>query len=344
MKAVYFARHGGLDVLEYGELPNPELAPGWVLVKLEHAALNHADLFVRAGGWQGLKVKLPHIPGADGAGTVAALGERVTDWNVGQRVVINASICLHEDEFTQSGRDNLCKHWELLGETLPGTYTEFVAVPATNLLEIPAGYPSNKAAAAALVFLTAWHSLIRRGKLQKGETILIVGASGGVNTSAIQIARYFGAEVFVVGSDSKKLKLAESLGANHIIDRSAESDWSTTAYLMTNKRGLDLVVDNVGTTFPMSMRALRKGGRLLTVGNTGGPNFEIDNRYIFGKHLSILGSTMGTRSDFAEVMELVFAGKLEPVIDKVFPLAEARVAQERLETGKQMGKILLKID
>jgi NADPH:quinone reductase-like Zn-dependent oxidoreductase len=291
-----------------------------------------------------LKVKLPHIPGADGAGTITALGEGVTNWKAGQRVVVNASICLEEDEFTQSGRDNLCKHWELLGETLPGTYSEYVAVPATNLVEIPADYPSDKAAAAALVFLTSWHSLIKRGQLQNGETILIVGASGGVNTAAIQVARYIGAEVFVVGSDARKLELAKSLGANHLIDRSTESDWSRTAYLMTNKRGLDVVVDNVGTTFPLSMRALRKGGRLLTVGNTGGPKFEIDNRYIFGKHLSILGSTMGTRADFAEAMELVFSRKLSPVIDKVFPLVEARDAQERLETGGQMGKILLQMD
>jgi NADPH:quinone reductase-like Zn-dependent oxidoreductase len=179
--------------------------------------------------------------------------------------------------------------------------------------------------------------------LQKGESLLIVGASGGVNTAAIQVAKYIGAEVFVVGSGAEKLKLAESLGSDHLIDRSKEEDWAKAAYLMSGKRGVDVVLDNVGITFPLSMRALSKGGRLLTVGNSGGPKFEIDNRYIFGKHLSLLGSTMGTRADFAEVMGLVFAGELQPVIDKSFPLTEARAAHEHLEKGEQMGKIVLEI-
>ena len=343
MKSVYFDKHGGPEVLQYGEMPMPEPGPGQALVKLEAAALNHADLFVRAG-WPGLKIKLPHIPGADGAGEVAALGQGVKNWTVGQRVVIDASICLEEDEFTRSGQDNLCKHWHLLGETLPGTYAEYVTLPTVNLLEIPKDFPAQKAAAAALVFLTAWHSLVKRGKLQKGETVLIIGASGGVSTASIQVAQYLGAQVIVVGSGAEKLKLAGTLGADHLIDRSKEEDWSKTVYALSDKRGVDVVVDNVGITFPLSMRSLRKGGRLLTVGNTGGPKFEIDNRYIFAKHLSILGSTMGTRADFAEVMALVFAGKLKPVIDSSFPLKEARAAHERLEKGEQLGKILLEIN
>ncbi len=341
MKAVFFRLHGGPEVLEYGELPDPQLPHGWVLVKLDAAGLNHADLFVRAG-WPGFKLALPHVLGADGAGTIATLNAGVTGWKVGQRVVINASVCMEEDDFTHGGQENLCKHWELLGETLHGTYAEYVAVPAVNLLEIPDGFLADKAAAAALVFVTAWHSLVKRGKLQKGETVLIVGASGGVNTAAVQVAKYLGATVIVVGSDAEKLNLAESLGADYLIDRSKE-DWSKAAYALTNKRGVDVVVDNVGTTFPLSMRALRKGGRLLTVGNTGGPKFEIDNRYIFSKHLSILGSTMGTRADFAEVMEQVYEGKLKPVIDTSFPLRDARAAHERLEAGNQMGKIMLQI-
>jgi NADPH:quinone reductase-like Zn-dependent oxidoreductase len=250
---------------------------------------------------------------------------------------------MEEDEFTKSGRENLCRHWELLGETLPGTYAEYVAVPAVNLHALPESYSAAKAAAGALVFVTAWHSLAKRGAVQAGETVLIVGASGGVNTAAIQVAKHLGATVMVVGSDAEKLKLAESLGADKMIDRSKE-DWSKAAYMLTNKRGVDVVVDNVGTTFPQSLRTLRKGGRLLTVGNTGGPKFEIDNRYIFSKHLSILGSTMGTKADFAEVMELIYAGKLQPVVDTSFPLKEARAAHERLEAGGQMGKIVLEID
>jgi NADPH:quinone reductase-like Zn-dependent oxidoreductase len=342
MKAVYFKEHGGPEVLQYGELPTPQPGAGQVLVRLRAAALNHADLFVRAG-WPGLKLQLPHILGADGAGEVAAIGAGAERWKPGQRVVINASICMEEDEMTRSGRENLCRHWELLGETLPGTYAQYVLVPAGNLLEVPADFPFADAAAAALVYLTAWHSLVRRGQLLKGETVLIVGASGGVNTASIQIAKHLGAQIIVVGSDARKLELARSLGADQVIDRSKE-DWSKAAYLLTDKRGVDIVVDNVGTTFPLSLRTLRKGGRLLTVGNTGAPKFEIDNRYIFSKHLSILGSTMGTYKDFADVMALVFAGNLKPVIDRSFPLADARLAHQRLEAGGQLGKIVLDIE
>jgi NADPH:quinone reductase-like Zn-dependent oxidoreductase len=342
MKAVFFKEHGGLEVLEYGELPTPQPGPGEILLRVEAAALNHADLFVRAG-WPGLKLKLPHVLGADGAGEVAALGAGVTGWQVGQRAVINASICLEEDEFTRSGKENLCKHWELLGETLPGTYAEYVSLPAVNLLPLPQDFPAAQAAAAALVYLTAWHSIVKRGKLKAGETLLIVGASGGVNTASIQIGKHLGLQVIVVGSGAEKLALAAELGADHLIDRSKDADWSKAAYLLTNKRGVDAVVDNVGTTFPMSLRALRKGGRLLTVGNTGGPKFEIDNRYIFSKHLSILGSTMGTHADFAEVMELVYAGKLRPIVDTSFGLKDARAAHERLAAGKQFGKIILEV-
>ncbi len=342
MKAVYFEQHGGPEVLLYGEQPEPEPPVGWVLVRLHAAALNHADLLVRAG-WPGLNLELPHILGADGAGEIASLGEGVSDWKAGQRVVINASICLEEDDFTRSGWENRCRRWALLGEHLPGTYAEHVVVPAENLLEIPDGFPFPGAAAAALVYLTAWHCLARRGQLEAGETLLIVGASGGVNTACIQIGKYLGARVIVVGSGRTKLELAGKLGADYLIDRSLEEDWSKAAFLLTKKRGVDAVVDNVGATFPLSLRALRKGGRLLTVGNSGGPKVEIDNRYIFSKHLSLLGSTMGTHEDFSRVMELVFAGKLQPVIDRSYPLQEARRAHERMGTGDQMGKIVLEI-
>jgi NADPH:quinone reductase-like Zn-dependent oxidoreductase len=258
-------------------------------------------------------------------------------------VVINASLCLEEDEFTRRGQENLCRKWELLGETVPGTYAEYVTVPAQNLLEVPGDFPMQKAASAALVYLTAWHSLVTRGALQAGETVLIVGASGGVNAASIQIAKHLGAEVIVVGSDGRKLEYAASLGADQLIDRSKEEDWAKAAYLLTGKRGVDVVVDNVGSTFPLSMRAARKGGRILNVGRTGGSLVEIDVRYIFGKQLSILGSTMGTHADFAAVMALVFAGLFDPLVDQVFPLEEARQAQARLEAGEQLGKIVLEI-
>ena len=342
MKAVLFHMHGGPDVLQYTDYPIPDPKPGQVLVRLKAAALNRMDLWVREG-WPGIKLEYPHISGADGAGEIAALGENASGWKVGERVVINPSLHCGMCEFCIAGADNLCTKWALLGETVRGTLAEYVAVPARNLVLLPDGFDEHRAAAAALVYQTAWHSLITRGDLRPGETVLVVGASGGVNTATIQIAKLTGAVVHVVGSSAEKLALAESLGADFLIDRSKDENWSKAVFQLTDRRGVDVVVDNVGTTFSQSFRAARKGGRILTVGNTGGPKFEIDNRYIFGKHLSILGSTMSNRQDFAHVMGLVFAGKLQPVLDRTFLLSEVRLAEEFLQSGEQKGKITLEI-
>ncbi len=343
MKAILFQQHGGLEALEYAEIPTPEPGPGEILVRLRAAALNRLDLWVR-NGWPGIRLEYPHIPGADGAGEIAAIGEDVSGWRIGERVSINANLGCGECDFCQNGQDNLCRRWNLIGETVRGTYAEYICVPARQLFRLPDGFDFHLAAAAGLVFLTAWHSLVVRGKLAKGESVLIVGASGGVNTASIQIARHIGAQVIVVGAGPEKLALAESLGADILIDREQHSDWSKAVYTATNKQGVALVVDNVGTTYPLSLRSLAKGGRLVTVGNTGGPKFEIDNRYIFGKHLSILGSTMGTLQDYQEVMRLVTSGQFKVAHDCSFPLSEARAAQARLESGQQMGKITLDIE
>ncbi len=342
MKAVLFHQHGGPEVLQYADFPTPEPGPGEVLVELKAAALNRLDLWVR-NGWPGINLELPNIPGADGAGEVAAFGEGVVEWQVGDRVVINSNIGCGECDFCQSGRDNLCDDWHLIGETTSGTYAEYIVVPARQLRILPEGFDAAKAAAAALVYHTAWHSLITRGKLRQGEKVLIVGASGGVNTASIQVAKYIGVDVYVVGSNTEKLAFAESLGADHLIDRSKEENWARSIFNLTERQGVDVVVDNVGTTFPMSFRAARKGGRILTVGNTGGAKFEIDNRYVFSKHLSIIGSSMGTLEDFATVMDLVFAGELSVAMDRTFPLQEAAAAQSRLESEQQLGKITLAI-
>jgi NADPH:quinone reductase-like Zn-dependent oxidoreductase len=276
-------------------------------------------------------------------GEIAAVGPGVDTWTAGDRVVINSNLSCGECEFCRAGWENRCVNWGLLGETRRGTYAEYVAVPAGNLLRLPDGFDPHVAAAAALVYHTAWHSLIVRGQLRPGETVLVVGASGGVNTASIQIAKQSGAVVYVIGSNAEKLAIARSLGADYLIDRSQNENWSKVVYQLTEKRGVDVVVDNVGTTYLQSFRAARKGGRILTVGNTGGPKFEFDNRYMFSKHLSLIGSTMGTRVDFARVMDLVFAGKLQPLLDRDFPLAEARLAQEYLQRGEQLGKVTLSI-
>lgn len=347
MKAVLFRQHGGPEVLEYTDFPTPELKPGEALIRLHAAALNRMDVMVR-NGWPGLKLEMPHINGADGAGEVVALGAPLPEAEglgvkVGDPVVINANLGCGKCEFCMAGKDNLCRDWHLLGETVRGTYAEFVSLPVRQLYRLPADFDFHRAAAAALVYQTAWHSIVNRGRLQTGETVLIVGAGGGVNTASVQIAKWLGAQVVVVGSSAKKLEMAESLGADILIDRSKNEDWSKAVFLATNKRGVDAVVDNVGTTFMQSLRALRKGGRLLTVGNSGGPKFEIDNRYMFAKHLSIVGSTMSPLSEFKEVMDLIVSGTLKPVIDRTYPLQDAASAQERLWNNENFGKITLDI-
>jgi len=342
MKAVLLHNHGGPDVLQFTDFPTPSLIKGHALIKLHAAALNHMDLFVRTG-WPGLKLDYPHILGADGAGEITAIASDVTGWKIGDRVVINANLGCGECEFCLHKQDNMCRNWHLLGETIRGTYAEYISIPTKQLFKLPDDISFQTAAAAGLVFQTAWHSLITKGHLKPEETVLIVGASGGVCTASIQISKYIGSKIIVVGSTPEKLALAESLGANEVFLRDQEEDWSKLVFNSTNKKGVDVVVDNVGTTFPQSFRSLRKGGRLLTVGNTGNPKFEIDNRFIFGKHLTIIGSTMGTLADFSEVMSLISSHKLAPAISKVYPLADARESHIHLETGQNLGKVVLSI-
>jgi NADPH:quinone reductase-like Zn-dependent oxidoreductase len=340
VKAILFHQHGGPDVIEYGDFPTPQPGPHQVQVQLKAAAMNRLDIWVR-NGWPGIKLEYPHIMGADGAGVVSAIGDGVTQFNIGDRIVINSNLSDGTCEFCVAGQDNLCVKWALLGETVRGTYAEYVVVPDRNVMKMPDNFPYEKAAAAALVFHTAWHSLITRGQLQAGESVLIVGAGGGVNTAAIQIAKYAGATVYVVGSNATKLARAQELGADVSIDRSKE-EWSKAIFQLTGRRGVDVVVDNVGaSTLMSSLRAVRKGGRILIVGNTGGPKFEFDNRFVFSKHITLIGSTMGPRTDFATVMRLVFEGKFAPPIDRTFALMEARAAHEHMEHGEFFGKIVL---
>jgi len=342
VKTTLFRQHGGPEVLEYTDFPTPEPKPGEALIRVRAAALNRMDVMVR-NGWPGLKLELPHINGADGAGEIAGLGDGVMQFKLGDRVAINANLGCGQCEFCLNGQDNMCRNWHLLGETVRGTYAEYICLPIRQLYKLPDDFDFHASAAAALVYQTAWHSMVKRGGVKAGETVAIVGAGGGVNTASIQIGKYLGARVVVIGSSAKKLAEAESIGADVLIDRSQQEDWSRPISLTTEKRGVDVIVDNVGTTFPLSLRVLRKGGRLLTVGNSGGPRFEIDNRYVFAKHISIIGSTMSTLADFAEVMDLVVAGKLKPILDETFALKDAAVAQERLWQGEHFGKITLDI-
>ncbi|MBN1965840.1 MAG: zinc-binding dehydrogenase [Anaerolineae bacterium] len=341
MKAVILPEHGPVENLRFvTDFPVPEPGPGEVRLKVEAGALNRLDLWVRAG-WPGLNLAMPHILGADAAGTVDALGTGVGGWSVGDRVVIDPSLSCGECEWCRAGQQNLCPQWKLLGEHARGTNAEYITIPARNLLALPEHVTFQAAAAAGLVYLTAWHSLITRGGLRPGESVLIVGASGGVNTASIQIAKLAGASVIVVGSTDEKLALAETLGADVLVNRSKE-DWGRAVYKLTNKQGVDVVVDNVGqATLFGSIRSVKRGGRILIVGNTSGPKFELDIRYLFGKHISLIGSTMAPRADFVTVMQLVFEGKLKPVIGAELPLADTAEGHRMLEAGDVPGKIVL---
>lgn len=344
MKAIAFNDHGTLDNVFYTEdLPAPtEVGPNDVRIDIKASALNRLDLWVLAG-WPGLDLHKPHIMGSDGSGIITQIGANVQNLSIGDRVAINPVHRCGLCDFCIEGRANVCDKMAIFGEHVSGFYTEQAVIPALNCLKMPDHVTHATSAAASLVFVTAWHSLIQRAQLRAGEDVLIVGAGGGVNTASIQIARLAGAKtIYVIGSTDEKLAQAKELGADILINRTDDPKWSKAIYKASNRRGVHVVVDNVGAaSYGHSLRALRKGGRLVTVGNTSGPKFEIDNRLMFGKHLSILGSTMGTDADYNAVMQQVFAGNLKPIIDTVYPLSEGVTALRRLESGDVTGKLVL---
>lgn len=343
MKAAVINGHGGLEVVGIAhDLPVPEAGPGEVRVKVGAAALNRLDLWVRAG-WPGLHLDLPHVMCADGAGVVDSLGAGVTQFQPGDRVSIDPTIVPPDSPALMTGLENQSRI-AILGEHQPGVAAEYVVLPARNLMKMPDHVTFSEAAAAGLVYVTAWHSLMTRGGLRAGETVLVVGAGGGVNTATIQIAKLAGAKVFVVGSSAEKCEKARELGADVTVNRAETPDWARALYKLSDKQGFDVVVDNVGqATFNDSIRSAKIGGRLLVVGNTSGPMVEVDLRQIFFRHLSIIGSTMGPHQDYVKVMNLVFSGRLEPVIGALYPLDEARQAQEKLENFDVFGKVVLEI-
>jgi NADPH:quinone reductase-like Zn-dependent oxidoreductase len=340
MKAVVIREAGGIDQLEYREVPAPRPGPGEVLVRLRAAALNRLDIWVRQGG-RGYPPGYPHISGSDGAGEVTDVGEGVASPRVGDRVVIDPWIACGACEACRSGETVLCAHLRIVGAHTPGTYAEQVCVPAENALPIPERLTDAEAAVMPFAFSTAWHALIERARLRAGESCLILAAGSGVGSAGIQIAKLTGARVFATASGSTKLQRARALGADETID-TLQQEFAEEAKRRTGGRGVDVVFEHVGpATFAQSLRALAPGGRVVTCGATTGPAAAFDIPSLYRRQLVILGSTGGTRRDVRTVLRLAGEGRLRPVIDVAFDLKDAARAQERMLARDLFGKIVL---
>lgn len=339
MRVAVFREFGGPEVVKVEDWPRPEAGAGEVLVEVRAVALNHLDLWVRRGGLP-IDTPMPHIGGTDMAGVVAETGPGVEGFAPGDAVVLNPSLWCGRCEWCVRGEESLCRNFQVFGEHTQGALAEYVSVPARNLLPMPSDFEFTAAAAAPLAYLTAWRGLITRGRLRVGESVLITGASGGVATAAIQIARLVGARVYAA-TTGEHVERVRELGADVVFDREKQ-DVSREVWSATGKRGVDVVFDSVGEAmWTGNLRALARGGRLVVYGATTGPNAESDLRLIFWKQLEIIGTTMSSRHEFETVMRLVFEGRLRPVIDQVFPLERAADAHARLEAGDQFGKVVL---
>jgi NADPH:quinone reductase-like Zn-dependent oxidoreductase len=345
MKATVFNEHGSPDVLQYTtDFPMPTVGPGQVMIEVKAVALNHLDLFTRAG-IPGLILQMPHILGSDISGVIAEKGSDVSDeFKVGARVVIDPGVSCGVCESCALGEESLCSTYGILGEHHPGGYREFMAIGAHKIIPIPTGTKLSfeEAAAVPLTFMTAWRMLKTRARLKADEDVLIIGIGGGVAVAALQIAKATGARVFVTSSSNDKLEKARQLGADFLISHAETPDYHREIWKLTEKRGVDVVVDSVGeATWARSLRSLRKGGRLVTCGATSGPNAVTNINLVFWRQLEILGSTMASRSELEAVLQLVWAGQLKPVVDRILPLSSAKEAHEILERGDQFGKIVL---
>lgn len=340
MRAALFSEYGPPGVVSVQEVPIPQPGPGEVRVKVGASSLNHLDLWVRRG--LPIETPMPHIGGSDIAGTVDAVGPGVTGVEAGLRVVVDPSLNYDWYQGQDQGEGIPSRPMRLLGEHTQGGFAEYVTVPAANLLALPPDFPFEAAAAAGLVFVTAWRGLITRARLRAGERVLVTGASGGVSTAAIQIAKMAGATVYAVTSGPENVARVRELGADLVYDRTRVTDFSRELWRDTGKRGVHVALDAVGeAVWPQCLKALGVGGRLVSYGATTGARGSTEIRVVFWKQLSILGSTMGTPAEFREVMRLVFEGRLKPVIHEVLPLDQAARAHEMLEGGGVFGKLVL---
>ena len=338
MKAVRIHQFGGPEVLTYEDVPDPQLRKDQVLVRVKACSLNHLDLWVR-GGLPG--VKLPHIPGSDIAGEVAEVGEYVTGFKQGQRVLVAPMhFCGHCGKCV-AGLQNQCREFTVIGNAVDGGDCELYAAPAASVIPIPKSLDFNQAASVPLVFVTAWHMLVGSAGVRQGQTVLVLGASSGVGIAAIQIAKMFHCRVIATAGNEAKLEKGRALGADHGINHYKQKI-SEEVRKITNKEGVDIVVEHVGAaTWDESIKCLKTAGTLVTCGATTGPNVSLDLRHLFARQLRVLGSYMGTMGELHEVLGHVFAGRLKPVVDRTFPLSEIRSAHEYLAKSQMFGKVVV---
>jgi NADPH:quinone reductase-like Zn-dependent oxidoreductase len=351
MKAVRIHQFGGPEVLTYEDVPDPQLRKNEVLVRVRACSLNHLDVWVRKG-LPG--VKLPHILGSDVAGEIVEIGEYVSAAEVGvlksaglktgQRVLLAPMHFCGHCEPCVAGLQNQCRQFTVLGNAVDGGNCELIAVPAASVIPIPDSLDFNQAASVPLVFVTAWHMLVTRAAVRPGQTVLVLGASSGVGIAAIQIAKLFQSRVITTAGDEAKLEKARALGADFGINH-YQQKVSDEIRKITNKAGVDVVIEHVGAaTWDESVKSLKSSGTLVTCGATTGPEVKIDLRHLFARQLTLLGSYMGTMADLYEVLGHVFAGRLKPVVDRVFPLKDLRAAHEYLEKSQMFGKIVIGVD
>jgi NADPH:quinone reductase-like Zn-dependent oxidoreductase len=340
MKAARIHQHGPPEVLIYEDVPDPKIKANQILVRVRACALNHLDLFVRAG-IPGMKFAMPHILGCDIAGEVVETGDLCERVKPGWRVLLSPGLSCRQCDQCLAGRDNFCRRYTIFGYGVDGGDAELLAAPEWTAIQIPDDLSFEEAAAVPLVFLTAWHMLVGRAHLQLGEDVLVLAASSGVGSAAIQIAKLHRCRVIATAGGEAKLAKAKELGADHVIDHYSQ-DISAEVKKLTGKRGVDVVFEHVGAaTWTKSLESLAPAGRLVTCGNTSGWDVKLDLRFLFSKQWSLLGSFMGTLGDLHQVLKFVFKKELKPVIDKVYPLSEIRAAHERLENKEQFGKVVV---
>jgi NADPH:quinone reductase-like Zn-dependent oxidoreductase len=338
MKAVRLHEFGGPEVLRYEDVPDPQPRKDQVMIRVKACAMNHLDIWVRKG-LPG--VKLPHILGSDVAGEIVAVGEYVTGFKAGQRVLLAPMHFCNHCPKCVAGIQNQCREFTVLGNGVDGGNCELIAVTVEKVIPIPDNLEFDQAASVPLVFLTAWHMLVGRANIRLGQTVLVLGASSGVGIAAIQIAKLFHARVITTAGDEKKLEKARVLGADYGINH-YQQKISQEVRKITDKEGVDIVVEHVGAaTWDESVKSLKPGGTIVTCGATTGHDAAFDLRFLFSRQLAFLGSYMGTMGDLHDVLSHVFAGRLKPVVDRTFPLKDARAAHEYMEASQMFGKVVL---